>query len=52
METVIAWVLVASSASGGVAVGPPVATHQDCLAIKRVIHIQNIASCVEVKIVK
>lgn len=52
MSTIIAWVLVASSPTGGVAISPPVATQHDCQAIRRVVHIQNNASCVEVKIVK
>lgn len=47
-STIIAWVLVTSSA----AISPPVATREDCMVMKRVIHMQNNPTCVEVKIAK
>ena len=51
-STIIAWVLVTSSAAGSAAFSPPVATREDCMVMQRVIHVQNNPTCVEVKITK
>lgn len=51
-STIIAWVLVTSSAAGSAAISPPVATREDCMKMKQLIHIQHNPNCVEVKIAK
>ena len=52
MSTIIAYILVTSSVTGGAAFSPPLASMEDCRELKRTVHTQNAPMCVEVKIVK